>query len=260
MTNHDEPELDPKTKIEVHNYLVRFITPPAVIVSILSFVLGLSINQGAQSDALKNAIIQLMPEVNKATNDANKAALSAEQAQQASDKSVAHIQELEQSLQKDAAFVASLKSKDELVQKIADKIIAVNDFHRKFPGVVIEHDTNNGIVDRNVFTKQMTLPRKGILLVTAVGNVLSKSLTAAMGGFVITTTVDGNIVASNEQYQLNMTQLEFVASAASTTLLEVGPYTLKVEIIPSSPNISNTTRVFNVEYTAIATEPEIAVP
>jgi hypothetical protein len=61
MLDPEKRELDPATKLDVQNYLVRFITPPAVIVGILSFVVGLVINKGAQDAALTDAMKQITP-------------------------------------------------------------------------------------------------------------------------------------------------------------------------------------------------------
>jgi hypothetical protein len=100
----EKRELDPATKLEVQNYLVKFITPPAVIVAILSFVVGLAINQGALTEAMK----QITPEMIKSIHNADVASASAQSASQEVNKSLDRILESERKLNTNADFLKAL--------------------------------------------------------------------------------------------------------------------------------------------------------
>lgn len=260
MPDSEKRELDPATKLDVQDYLVKFITPPAIIVAILSFVLGFIINDEAKNQALTNAMDQITPKMIDAINSAQQASTKAQNASEEVTKSLARIQDSEKQLNSSVAFQNASDSKEELANKVAEIVRRDTEYKKSFAGAVIDHDKIDGRAYNDAFTKLIKLPRKCVLFVTALGNVVSKSASAGMGGFTISTLIDGIRVAENEQYQLMMTQLEFVATVTSATYLDKGSHNLGVEIDMLNPTANNTTQTFDIDYIVIATEPVEPTP
>lgn len=106
-----ESELTDKSKEAIRAYLLKLVTLPAIILSILSFMLGFSIREGATSRALTQALDKIWPEIEKATQAAAAAGASAEQTKIAAAKTMEELQQmktLQDALQKKDALVADL--------------------------------------------------------------------------------------------------------------------------------------------------------
>jgi hypothetical protein len=191
----------------------------------------------------------------EAITTAEQASIRAQSASEEVNKSLTRIQESEKQLNNSVAFQNAVTNKDNFARNVAEIVIKDSGYKSGFAGAVIGHDKIDGREYNGNYAKPINLPRKCVLFVTALGNVLSKSGTAALGGFTISTLIDGSRVAENEQFLLSMTQYEFVATVTSATLLDAGSHTLQVEIVFLNPSANNNTQTFDIDYTAIATEP-----
>jgi hypothetical protein len=106
-----EPQLTEKSKAAIRGYLLKLFALPAIILAILSFMLGFSIREGATSRALTQALDKIWPEIEKATQTAAAATASAEQTKIEAARTKEELQQtkaLQDALQKKDALVAEL--------------------------------------------------------------------------------------------------------------------------------------------------------
>lgn|GEM_PF-6220951 len=86
MPENKEPELTCESKEAIRGYLLRLFTLPAIAVSVLSFILGLAIREGATGRALAEATKDVLPQITSATKAASDASASAERAKLSTEK------------------------------------------------------------------------------------------------------------------------------------------------------------------------------
>jgi hypothetical protein len=111
LTYQREAELTQESKAAIRGYLLKLVTAPAIVLSILSFMLGLSIREGATGQALTKALEQVTPKIQDATATAAAAAASAEQTKIAAAKTMGELQQmktLQDALQNKDSLVADL--------------------------------------------------------------------------------------------------------------------------------------------------------
>jgi hypothetical protein len=107
-----EPELTLESKAAIRTYLLKLVTLPALILSILSFMLGFSIREGATSRALTQALDKIWPEIEKATQAAAAATTSAEQTK-------IEAARTKEDLQQTKALQDALQKKDTIIAELA---------------------------------------------------------------------------------------------------------------------------------------------
>jgi hypothetical protein len=142
-----ESELTPPAKLAILRYLILLLAPPAIVLSVLTFLLGFFIREGAMDKALgdaKQKMLDALKETNQkivgpivaANLDAQKAKESAEKAEEISKKAedtsrrvTAANDELAKTLNQLENLKDTLNVKGEAASQIAKIIISDKDFN-----------------------------------------------------------------------------------------------------------------------------------
>jgi hypothetical protein len=129
-TPPSESTLSHEARQAIRDYLLKLMALPAIVVALLSFVLGYFINQGAQLAGISKAldVVQtILPKLNESANSAavasEKSKLNAANAEESVKKASADVEVLEKGLKDLDQLRAALKDKDQLSAEITRQVL-----------------------------------------------------------------------------------------------------------------------------------------
>jgi len=115
----NECELTCKSKEAIRGYLLRLFTLPAIAVSVLSFLLGFAIREGAAGRALADAIKDVLPQITATAQAASDASASAERAKISAQATLSDAEQLASRLKRLDELQRALQESEKLVTTLA---------------------------------------------------------------------------------------------------------------------------------------------
>ncbi len=141
MANLSDAELTLEAKQAIRNYLLKLVALPALLLSILSFVLGYAFQQASTANALAEDM-KILPALVNSSSAAQSASEKANDVKSKTEKVFADTTQLFDQMKKLGDFQTLLKQPENLVSDLAKKVLDDKTFKQEViaaAGVSIPH-------------------------------------------------------------------------------------------------------------------------
>lgn len=138
MPENKEPELTCENKEAIRSYLLRLFTLPAIAVSVLSFVIGLAINEGAAGRATADALKDVLPKVTAASDAAHDASATAERAKISAQTTLSEAEQIAGRLKQLKELQQVLEQAGALEKNVAEALAKDAQFNQKIAAAALK--------------------------------------------------------------------------------------------------------------------------